>query len=136
MLRILVAAGRHVDVDCLRRELDEPRGDARELFVLYAIGDRSIRTGLLHTSRYWRACHRELDDILGRITTSGVLCDGMATTREPVGAIDETLREFHPDEVVVMRTRTLRGFEPRLRRVLERYARESRRTLTTTWLPS
>ena len=136
MKRIMVASGRRLDIECLRSELGQERGTAYELFLLYAIGGRYVREGLLHTSRYWRARYSELDEVLAEFARRGVLCDGVATTDDPVEAIGRTLREFQPDEVLIARTRRLRPLEERLRRLLQAYVRDSGRRIRTRWLPA
>ena len=133
-MRILAAASRRLDINVLRRELEQPRGDTYELFVLYMVGDRGVRARLLHTSRFWRNRHAELDGILEEFARGGVLCDGLATAGDPIEVIDRSLREFQPDEVVIARTGRSRSVEAKLEGLLQGYALASGRPIKMTWL--
>jgi xanthine/CO dehydrogenase XdhC/CoxF family maturation factor len=130
---IVVVASRLMDTVAVSAALPrEPRDDL-EVFLLYLVGRRTV-PAWSRRRRFWRSRHAELDQALAEMTWSGALTDGIATTDEPVDALERTLESVEPDEVVVVATHDHRLDRDSLRRLVERRQRASGRTLSTRWI--
>jgi len=91
-----------VAAPALRKEIRDRAGDGRaEVFVVCPALDAPIRHWLSELDRILDDTHRRLDASLAGLSELGIEADGSVGSADPVQAIEEALRVFGADEIII-----------------------------------
>jgi len=100
--RILVVANETVGGDALFALIEErSEGVAEEVLVVCPALNSPLRTWVSDEDGAREAAQRRLDATLARLAAAGVEARGEVGDGDPVQAIDDALRTFGPDEIVI-----------------------------------
>ena len=100
--RILVVANETVAGIALRAEiLRRAQNHGVEVFVVCPALNSRIRRWFSDEDAARAAAQRRLDNSLASLSEVSILADGMVGDADPVQAIDDTLRFFRADELII-----------------------------------